>query len=47
MKKTGVHREMYLSFMLATSRNGKKQFFLNKCEKKTMKKNVIAVKKCS
>ena len=37
---------MYLSFMLATSRSGKKQF-LKKREKKTMKKTVIAVKKCS
>ena len=38
---------MYLSFMLATFQNGKKNSFLNKCEKKTMKKTVIAIKKCT
>ena len=42
----GIHRKMYLSFMLATFRKAKNSF-LNKCEKKTMKKTVIAVKKCS
>ena len=36
----GIHREMYISFMLATSQNGKKQFF-KEVRKKTMKKKLL------
>ena len=38
-----MHREMYLSFMLATFRNGKNSF-LNKCEEKLRKKLLLPLK---